>query len=168
MIDGLVFDQKVSKAAGGPARMENAKVGQPQGLLFHSRSQLIDFLQMSTESPVSGSFRFLGLYWERTMTASIMWICNRVRDVVREVAAAVLHAARCSFSWQRQAFALSTNVLLSHFASGFSFSWIHLGGFHTQEPPDGVVAVTDVCPTSEKTCSSWDCNWEQLSFIMRS
>ena len=27
MVDGLVFDQKAAKAAGGPSRMEKAKVG---------------------------------------------------------------------------------------------------------------------------------------------
>lgn len=31
MVDGLVFDQKAAKAAGGPSRMEKAKVGLRHG-----------------------------------------------------------------------------------------------------------------------------------------
>ncbi|MEW5302171.1 MAG: hypothetical protein WDW36_004976 [Sanguina aurantia] len=40
MIDGLVFDQKVSKAAGGPARMENAKVALVQFCISPPKTDL--------------------------------------------------------------------------------------------------------------------------------
>lgn len=43
MIDGLVFDQKVSKAAGGPARMENAKASHLLALALPP-SVLVSFL----------------------------------------------------------------------------------------------------------------------------